>query len=104
MAKIPYGKYTKEFREEAVKLVTVHGHSIDDAALRISVPKSTLANWVRAYNAGILSQIGNSYKAKNESELEIARLKRELAQVKMERDVLKKATVYFVKESQRGTR
>jgi transposase len=104
MPKIPYGKYTKEFREEAVKLVTVHGHSIDDAALRISVPKSTLANWVRAHNAGQLSQIGKNYKVKSESELEIARLKRELAEVKMERDVLKKATVYFVKESQRGTR
>jgi transposase len=44
MPKIPYGKYTKEFREEAVKLVMAHGHSIDDAALRISMPKSTLAN------------------------------------------------------------
>ena len=38
MERIPYGKYTKEFREEAVKLITVKGHSIDDAARRLMMP------------------------------------------------------------------
>ena len=64
MPEIPNGKYTKEFNEEAVKLITVHGHSIDGAAIIISVPKPTLVNWIRAYNAGKLSQICKSYKEK----------------------------------------
>jgi transposase len=40
----------------------------------------------------------------SEKEMELARLKRELAEVKMERDILKKAAAYFAKESQRGAR
>ncbi len=104
MPKIPYGKYTKEFREEAVKLVSESGLSVDAAAFRLSLPKSTLANWVKAHRSGKFGEIGKNYKAKSESELEIAKLKRELAEVKMERDVLKKATAFFVKESQRSTR
>jgi transposase len=104
MQRIPNGKYTKEFREEAVKLITVKGHSVDDAAKRLSLPKSTLANWLKSFNAGKLGEIGKSYKALNDTELEIARLRRELAEVKMERDILKKAAAYFAKDSQRGTR
>ena len=104
MQRIPNGKYTKEFREEAVKLITVKGHSVDDAAKRLSLPKSTLANWVKSFKAGKLGEIGKSYRVLNDTELEIARLRRELAEVKMERDILKKAAAYFAKDSQRGTR
>ncbi len=93
MQKIPYGKYTKEFREEAVKLVTVKGHSIDDATQRLSLPKSTLANWVRAFKAGKLGEIGQHYKEKSKAKLEIANLKHELAEAKMEQDIPKKAAV-----------
>lgn len=93
--KIPYGKYTKEFREEAVKHVTVKGCSVDNAAQRLSLPKSTLANWVKAFRAGKLGKIGKHYREKSEVELEIAQLKRELAGMKMERDILKKAAAYF---------
>lgn len=104
MQKIPNGKYTKEFREEAVKLVTAKGHSIDEAAKRLSLPKSTLANWVRSFKTGKLGEIGKHYKALSDTELELARLRRELAEVKMERDIIKKAAAYFAKDSQRGTR
>jgi len=52
---IPQGRYTKEFRQEAVKLVTEEGLSWAEAARRLSLPTSTLANWVKAYNAGKLS-------------------------------------------------
>ncbi len=57
MERIPNGRYTKEFREEAVKLVTEGGLAIDAAARRLSLPKSTLANWVRAMKAGKLAGI-----------------------------------------------
>jgi len=51
---IPQGRYTKEFRWEAVKLVTEEGLSWAKAARRLSLPTSTLANWVKAYKAGKL--------------------------------------------------
>ena len=42
MKKIPYGRYTKEFREEAARLVIEDGLSAGEAARRLSLPKSTL--------------------------------------------------------------
>ena len=104
MERIPNGRYTKEFREEAVKLVTEGGLAVDAAARRLSLPKSTLANWVRAMKAGRLAGIGRQQKPLSEAELELARLRRELARVKMERDILKKAAAYFARESERDTR
>jgi transposase len=102
MERIPYGKYTKEFREEAVRLVVEGGLSIPEAGRRLSLASSTLSNWVRAHKAGKLSEVGGKYKPLGEKEMELARLKRELAEVRMERDILKKAAAYFAKESQRG--
>lgn len=104
MQRIPNGKYTKEFREEAVKLITAKGHSVDEIAKRLSLPKSTLANWVKSFKAGKLGEVGKSYRTLSDTELELAKLRRELAEVKMERDILKKAAAYFAKDSQRGTR
>jgi len=100
----PQGRYTKEFREEAVKLVTEEGLSWAEAARRLSLPTSTLANWVKAYKAGKLGDVGKTYRPLTEVEMELARTKKELAEVKMERDILKKAAAYFAKESLPGTR
>ena len=99
MKGIPYGKYTKEFRLEAVKLVTDGGLSIPEAGRRISLAPSTLSNWVKAYKARKLKELGKNHRELSEKEMELARLKRELAEVKMERDILKKATAYFAKGS-----
>ena len=52
MKKVPQGRYTKEFREEVVKLVTEENISLPEAARRLSLPPSTLATWVKAYKAG----------------------------------------------------
>ncbi len=104
MEKIPYGIYSDELREEAVKLVVEYGLSVAEAARRVSIPTSTVRNWVRVYKAGTLSEFGKNRKPHSDIEMELARVKRELAEVKMERDLLKKAAAYFAKESQRGTR
>lgn len=104
MKKIPYGRYTPELREEAVKLVTEGGMSVGEASRRLSLPKSTLENWVRASKAGKLGEIGKDQRPLTEVELELARVKRELVITKMERDLLKKAAAYFAKESLPGTR
>jgi len=104
MERVPNGKYTAELREEAVRLVVEEGMSVDSAALHLSLPKSTLTTWVRAAKSGTLQEVGKKYRQLSEAELELARLRRELAVVKMERDILKKAAAYFAKESQRGMR
>ena len=59
----------------------------------------TLANWVRAAKDGKLENVGQNQKPPTEIEAELGRLKRELAEVKMERDLLKKFATYFAKES-----
>ena len=104
MKGIPQGRYTKEFRQEAVKLVTEEGLSWGEAARRLSLPTSTLANWVKAAKAGKLGEVGKNYRPLTEVEMELARAKKELAIVKMERDILKKAAAYFARESLPGTR
>ncbi len=104
MKRVPQGRYTKEFREEAVKLVIEEKLSWAEAAHRLSLPTSTLANWVRVYKSGKLGDIGKTYRPLTEVEMELARAKKELAVVKMERDILKKAAAYFARESLPGTR
>jgi transposase len=104
MKGVPQGRYTKEFREEAVRLVLEEGLSLPEAARRLLLPPSTLGNWMRAHKTGKLSVIGSSQKPLTDTERELARLRRELATVKMERDILKKAAAYFAKESLPGTR
>jgi len=101
---IPQGRYTKEFREEAVKLVTEEKLLLPEAARRLSLSPSTLGNWVKAYKAGRLGEVGKTYRPLTEIEMELARMKKELVEVKMERDILKKAAAYFAKESLPGTR
>jgi transposase len=104
MEKIPHGRYTKEFREEAARLVLEDGLSSGEAAKRLSLPKSTLETWVRAAKGGKLGDVGRNRRPLTEIEVELAKVKRELTMVRMERDILKKAAAYFAKESLPGTR
>ena len=104
MKGIPQGRYTREFRQEAVRLVVGDKISCREAAQRLSLAPSTLVYWVKAYKSGNLGEIGKAQKALTEVEMELARTKRELAEVKMERDILKKAAAYFARESLHGMR
>ncbi len=104
MERIPNAVYTKELREEAVKLITEQGLTIPDVGRKLSIPKSTISYWIREERKGKLSSLGSSKKSLTETAMELAKVKRELAQVKMERDFLRKAAAYFAKEPQSGTR
>ena len=104
MKGIPQGRYTREFRQEAVRLVTEEKLSLPEAARRLSLAPSTLAYWVKAYKVGKLGEIGKTKKPLTEVEMDLARTKKELVEVKMERDILKKAAAFFAKESLHGTR
>ena len=59
---------------------------------------------MKAHRAGKLGDVGKTYKPMTEVEIDLARTKKELAKVKMERDILKKAAAYFARESLPGTR
>ncbi len=102
MERVPKGVYTREFKEEAVKLVTEAGLSVSEVAQRLSVGKSTIEYWVRKAREGSLSD--QRKKVVSVEEMEMNRLRREVAELKMEREILKKAAAYFAKESLRGTR
>lgn len=95
-------QYTPELRAEAVRMVLDQGMTQGTVAQRLSIPKGTIANWVAAAKHGRGPVSGA--KTAQELENEIAKLRKELTEVKQERDVLKKATAYFAKESQQGTR
>jgi transposase-like protein len=101
---IPQGRYTREFRQEAVKLVAEDKIPCREAAQRLSLAPSTLAYWVKAYEEGKLGDIGKAWKPLTEVEMELARVKKENSTLKMENEILKKAAAYFARESLHGTR
>jgi len=109
MERIPRAIYTKELREEAVKLVAEGGLKIPEVGRRLQgrrllIAPSTLRYWVKADREGKLKEVGKQQRPLTEIEMELARVKRELAEARMERDILKKAAAYFAKESLPGTR
>ena len=96
MTRSKRARYTLEFKQEAVRLVE-SGQSIAAAARSLSMVDQTLFNWVKASREGTLKGSDSPSKVSAE-QMEIGRLRAELARVKMERDILGKATAYFAKE------
>jgi transposase-like protein len=78
----PRAIYTKELREEAVKLVTEGGLSIPEVGRRLSVSPSTIRYWAKANKDGKLREVGKQQRPLTEVEMKLARVKRELAIVK----------------------
>ena len=99
MERLPRGIYTQEFRAQAVRLHEIEGLTIPEVAQRLSLPGGTLKNWVYAARRDELGELGKNQKPLTDLEMELARVKRELAEVKMERELLKKAAAYFARES-----
>ena len=89
-------KYDREFKINAVKLYRENGKSLVTQASDLGIPMSTLATWVKQFKEdGSKSFPGSGFlKPCNE---ELYHLKKELADVKMERDILKKAVAIFSK-------
>ena len=96
--------YTPEFRQEAVKVILSQGLTLEEAALRLTIPKATLANWVAAAKRGTSPKAAPGSRTVPELEAEVTTLRRELAEARMERDIVKKAAAYFARESLPSTR
>jgi transposase len=90
-------KYDREFREGAVRIVEESGKPIAQIARDLGVNEGTLGNWVaRAREA----REGRGEMSKDDLE-ELKRLRAEVAELRMERDVLKRSVVLWVKEATR---
>ena len=86
-------RYTKEFKEDAVCLVLDQGYKVKEAAERLGVSVSALGKWVQAKQA---ERSGTGVSLSEREEL--IRLRKELKEAQMERDILKKAAAFFAKE------
>lgn len=91
-------KFSREFKLEAVKLVRERGVSAAQAARDLDLHENVLRKWVRDHDAGPGSAFPGHGVMKPEHQ-EIERLRRELARMKAERDILKKAAAYFARDS-----
>ena len=91
-------KYTREFKQEAVRLVTEGGYGVEAAARNLEISAKMLGRWKKELSdQGEKAFPGQGHLMPEEEELQ--RLRRENTQLRRERDILKKATVFFAKES-----
>ena len=93
MQHISRRRYTDDFKAQAILLAQSLGPA--KAARQLDMSVKTLSNWLDASRAGRAL----SRKPVGELESELARLRAENATLKMERDILKKATAFFARES-----
>lgn len=90
-------KFTKEFKFEVVKSILAGEMSVSRASKELGIRRSQLQRWVASYKADSEDAFPGSGQQKPD-EAEIAKLKRELKQTRMERDILKKAIAIFSTE------
>ncbi len=90
-------KYTQEFKEEAIKLVTDQGYQIAEAARNLGVNENMLGRWKREIEGAGEGALKLQGGAAMQSEL--IHLRKENKRLKMEREILKKAAVFFAKET-----
>lgn len=90
------GAYTKEFKEDAVRLVTEHGAEISEVAQDLGVHENTIYKWMRQYKSDPDGAFPGKGKLKPRDE-EIRKLKRENEILREERAILKKALAIFSK-------
>jgi transposase len=99
-----YGqRYTKEFKDSAIQLALNSEKSVLKIAKELNVHEKTLYGWLQGYrkNNNLEGIVPTKKKASLESlEEENRRLRKELASVKKDREILKKAAAYFAKEAQ----
>ncbi len=90
-------RYTAEFKKDATAMVLDEQRTIADVARSLGLVEQTLGNWVRQARI----DRGDKPGVTTDEHAELVRLRRENAQLKMERDLLKRATAFWVKESER---
>lgn len=102
-SKVPKRQYTDEFKIEAIRLAdSVGGH---EAARRLGIPVATLGNWSRRRRPAGLplpqesATLMPARRPVSELEAENSRLRKELAEARLDVEILRKATAYFARGS-----
>ena len=86
-------RFSDDFKQDAVHQITVRGYPVKEVSQRFGVSTHSLYSWVKKYSKPSEAAGKDDHAAENR------RLKRELARVTKERDILKKATVYFARDT-----
>lgn len=86
-------KYTEDFKRDAVALVTEQGYKISEAARSLEIGDNLLRRWKREFEE---DATGDSLSVDEREELK--RLRKEVRNLRMEKEILKKASAYFAKE------
>lgn len=93
-------KYSQEFKQEAVQLVTQQGYTMSQAAKSLGIRANMIWRWKKAIiENDEVTKKGNG-NAVEPPELELRRLREEVRRLRMEREILKKAAVFFAKENE----
>ena len=88
-------RYTDEFKAEAIRFVTEQGHPAREVAARLGISEHTMYRWLREMKPPKEERQATDLA---DAQREIKRLERELARTREERDILKKAAAYFIKD------
>ncbi|MCA8961193.1 MAG: transposase [Planctomycetes bacterium] len=94
----PRRKYTNEFKIEAVRQVVEHGRSVVEVSKALGIHENLLHTWKKKLTANGSVLPAEGEKSVLDLEQEVRELRKELAKVKMDREILKKATAYFAKD------
>lgn len=89
-------RFTEEFRQEAIKLVTEQGYSQAEAGKSLGVNSKNISRWLKE---GSKKKYKLDRSLKEDTEGELNRLRKENHRLKLEREILKKAAAFFANES-----
>lgn len=88
-------RFTREFKVSAVKLVSEQGYSVPEAAKSLGVDPGSIRGWLKKFG----SEAGNGATGSEGAiKSELRRLREENKRLRLEREILKKATAFFAKE------
>ena len=91
--------YSKQFKADAVKLVTEQGYNVSEAARNLGIHHSSLRHWKKQFETKGYQGFPGKGNLNPEKE-ELFRLRKEVKKLRMEREILKKAAAFFAKESE----
>lgn len=90
--------YSKEFKQDAISLVIEQGYGCSEAARSLGIHQALLSRWISEYKEDSGSAFRGKGKLRPEQE-ELRQLREEVKRLKMEKEILKKAAVFFAKET-----
>jgi transposase len=91
-------QYSKQFKVDAVKLVTEQDYKVSEAARNLGIHHSSLRRWKKQFETNSTQAFPGKGHMSPEKE-ELYQLHKEVKRLRMEREILKKATAFFVNES-----